>query len=85
MAEVISRGREVAGKGQHSEIHRLPTNKKITEKEAGHRINASPAIKRLTGLFHTPPAPPCSKQFVNCFLNTKEKKTPDLDLTSVNE
>lgn len=63
----------------------LPTKKEITEKEAGQRINASPAVKRLRSLFHTPPAPPCSKQFVNCFLNTKEKKTPDLVLTSMNE
>lgn len=85
MADVISGGRGVAGRGKHSEILRLPTKKEITEKEAGQRINASPAVKRLTSLFHTPPAPPCSKQFVNCFLNTKGKKTPDLVLTSMNE
>jgi len=79
-------GGGVAGWGKHSEILTLPTKKEIAGKEAGQRINTSPAVKRLRSLFRTLPAPPCSKQFVNRFLNTKgKKKNPDLVLTSTNE
>lgn len=81
MTEVTLGGGGVTGWGKHSEILTLPTEKEITEKEARQRINTSPAVKRLRRLFHMPPALPCSKQFVNRFLNTKEKKprpSPDL-------
>lgn len=81
MTEVILGGGRAAGWGKHSEMLLLPTQKEITEKEAGQRMKASLAVKRLRRLFHTPPAPPRSKQFVNCFLNTKEKNPrPRADL-----
>lgn len=74
MTEVRLGGGGVAAWGKHSEILMLPTETEITEGEAGQRINASPAAKGLRSLFRTLPAPPCSKQFVNRFLNTKGKK-----------
>lgn len=76
MTEVRLGGGGVAAWGKHSEILMLPTETEITEGEAGQRINASPAAKGLRSLFRTLPAPPCSKQFVNRFLNTKRKKIP---------